>query len=484
METNNDIDDLFKGIIEPYEMNHSDKVWDSLDSQLEKKSNGHDKAVIFRLRIALASLSLLFGLFAAYYFFNSLEKEKKSVIISLEKAGQNKNSGISDQNTSATNYKSTEEESSKQVSEKTKTDTHETGFKKGENQKKASFPDPLFSKTFVNASGSNKPNSLRADKEENKTNENNAANGDTAMLIITDSANEDAIINAIGKDQIDKSKANTNISGTNLIIAGSIDTNEVIKTISPVAQLNKVKMDSIAADHSKKRYSLIAFFSPDLTFKYIKDNDSNDNQQEGDYNNEVSGFSYNAGLLIGYDLNRNWSLTTGGTYACLTQTIKSKVIYAEAGTDGLTHYQFNTSYGTSELPGEQSPPAIGDSLDINSNSTQSIQVVVIPLISKYQITKNKFSYYVQLGLSANILAGEKLIVETPDKRQTIRKMEGLNEYYLGGIVGVGMSYNPSGKFTVLLEPTIRGAITPISKNAAITTHPVSFGISVGVGWHF
>lgn len=477
MKTNNDIDDLFKDIIEPYEMNHSEKVWQSLDNQLDKKANENNKSVIFRLRISLGILLFLFGSFTFYYFFNSQRTNNKSSVALLQKITKS-NVRSGEKRNSSSNAKTNGDTLYNKISKNINDPTPQNNA----TIKQAKNNDYLVNVKIselvtLNKSSFESTESLVRKPLDRIPLPSNLQSVINEVASIDDTANE---------NHIKEIETIPTISDNILVSTNNFDTNLVAKTITTIPILSKEKMDSIQQRQFKNRLSFIAYFSPDLTLKYLKDNDKTDNENEGDYNSkEVPDFSFNAGLLVGYDLSKNWSIKFGGTYAYLAQTIKPKTVYAKTGTDGLAHYQFNTSYGTSELPRDQNPvPTIGDSLNINSNSVQSLQIIGIPIISKFQITKNKFSYYTQLGLSINFLAAEKLIVQTPNQPETIRTLEGLNEYYIGGMFGLGVSYNPSKKISILIEPTIRGAVTPINKNKAVTTRPISFGMILGLGWHF
>jgi len=79
MDNNKHIDDLFKDIVEPNEMDHSVNVWASLENHLDKKSSERDKGIIFRLRLALGILLFLLGSLTFYYIFNSNETNSKSL---------------------------------------------------------------------------------------------------------------------------------------------------------------------------------------------------------------------------------------------------------------------------------------------------------------------------------------------------------------------------------------------------------------------
>lgn len=489
MENNNDIDDLFKDLIESYEMNHSEKVWDSLDKQLDKKANDRNRVIIFRLKIALSMVAFLFSSFGIYYYFND-SKDKKAVLIS-EKQGDN-TENILQQNTTIA-----------KVNAKIVSSTHEiqkfenklTLKERAENTTSSNSPlitslskvSKIKSKTIVNYTST--ANSIAIDTT---TKSISSVNSNQPLLL-----GSKKIITKMSMDTINHFALN-DMKSVELLIDSSIvsennkdtstynrDTITDIVTNSslPIIFPSHEKLDSILKQQLKNRFSVITYFSPDFRKSYIEEDDNENkinSQQE-----EAPDFSFNTGLLLGYDFTKNWSVKVGGTYNFLAQTINPKTIYAKNGTGGLAHYQFNTNYGSAEIPNDLGvAPVVGDSLIINSKSTQVLHFIGIPLMAKYQITRNKFSYYVQVGGSINFRKGGKLIVETPTKTQTIRKIDGLNEYYFGGMVGLGVSYNPIKKLSILFEPTVNGAITPINKNASVATRPVSLGLALGISWHF
>lgn len=474
MENNKDIDDLFRDIVESNEMDHSKKVWASLENHLEKKSNDRNKGIIFRLRLVLGILLFLFGSFAFYYIFNSNETNSKSLAMLEQSKTENVAKAIEKNKAS---LKSNTNENISSIKNSEKSNIHAS--KNNAVVSKADKQLRLEKTNSWNPLASNKPKTLEKSIVVNS--KNGSANIQEQFSGIIEKRNSDSIVKNNSENIVTLA-----ITDTNNITMKFDSTNQLMPTNTAVSVLSKVELDSIQKSQLKKRISLIAYFSPDLTMKYLKDNDNTDNQNEGDYNNnEVPDFSYNTGLLLGYDVSKNWSVKFGGSYAYLSQTIKPKTVYAKTGTDGLAHYQFNTTYGTSELPRDQTPvPIVGDSININTNSIQSLQVIGIPLIAKYQINRKKFSYYAQGGVSLNFLIGEKLIIETQNKSETIKNIEGLNEYYFGGIIGLGIAYKPTNRFSFLFEPTIKGAITPINKNTPVTTRPISFGATLGLALHF
>ena len=479
METNNnEIDDLFKGIIEPFEMSHSDKVWESLNYQLEKRVNKKNKMVIFRLRIALTTLLFLFGLLTFYHFFIS-GHNNKSLIASNEKIKENNRNP--NEKSNSTLYKN-QNLVSEIISLPTKVFAAHKKATIVQIQKNEKVANPAGLKISELSTSESLNNSLA---KKNEIPVNNSTNKTTIPSNLQSEINE-SVVDIVNKNNINETSFATNSLDSNSFTSNNIIVGQLVKTTFTIPILSKEKIDSIQKTQLKHRLSVITYFSPDLTMKYLKDNDNMDNQNEGDYNSkEASDFSFNTSLLIGYDITKQWSVKFGGTYAYLSQTIKPKTVYAKTGADGLSHYQFSTTYGTSDIRSDQSlPPSLGDSLNINSSSVQSLQVISIPFIGKYQIIRKKFNYYAQMGLSVNFLAGERLMVEMQNKPLQIDKIQGLNEYFFAGIFGFGISYNPTKKISILLEPTIKGAITPINNNTPISTRPISIGIALGLGWHF
>ena len=448
MENNNELDDLFKSLIEPYEMVHSEKVWESLENRLDKKSNDRNKIIIFRLRVTIVSLLLLFGSVGLHYFLNSNSTQNEAYLykkITLDKT-QNDH----------TQKKSNISKLNRIRLEKKNGGKTNTSFNSSIPPNKNKFTSQKISLKI------NKGNSFR---EKLKTNHK--------------------IDNLLSIKKIDSSTYFTNNKNDFDKYIGKLQLLDLRLLCSSQRYFNSIieqKNIGLSKIDSSSNFSLSIYFSPDYTRKYTNQNYGD--QNDGNYESEMPDFSFNSGFVIGYDLSKNWGVKIGGTYTQLVQTIKPRTIYASLGNDGEVHYKFNTSYGSSELPNRfNTIPNLGDSLIINSNSLQSIRVISLPVVLNYQITRNKFSYYAQFGLSINFLAGEKLVISSPTIQEKIKNIEGLQEQYLGGILGLGVSYKLTRNISFLLEPTFRSALTPISKDP-VSNYPLSLGINLGCKWHF
>ncbi|MBA3664528.1 MAG: outer membrane beta-barrel protein [Bacteroidetes bacterium] len=477
-ESYNDITKSFTGKIESYEMPVSKKVWESLDHQLDKKASNKYR-VALRLRLMLASFIFLITSFGLYFLLEKISKPKAGAISKHETVvpviSDSKNNNVL---LPANNY------GNKLKAKKTES----TG-------------DNLSNDTDSKLTG----NTVMRKNYSTQVDENEKMN--------SVSSNDKAVVTNITKNTLieqTNKKTDTLLIVEGIIVPGSAPVDSTIQinrnnNVTPISDIKVdasqaaitkvVKSDSAAASPISDlkpenkfihRISIIGYFSPDFTKKYLIDaNSNNDSQTQSEYDGkETPDFSFNTGLLIGYDLSSKWTLKTGAAYTYLMQSISPKVIYAKTGIDGQQHYQFKTSYGNAQIQNDASPaPQSGDSLKINTTSTQLLQMINVPFLAKYQMRHNKFSYYAQFGLSLNFLIGEKLLVEAQNRLETISNLEGLKQFNLGGIVGCGVSYSPVKKLSIIVEPTFRSSLSSINQKSSFKVYPYSLGISLGLGWH-
>lgn len=476
MKEENEIDKTFTENIEPYIMQPSNKIWESIDNRLDKKEADKYRAIVFRLRLMLAVFIFLFIGFGAYFLLPVLPKENLS---------EKNNQTVIEQTPVVASLKDTDfpnkiDKEGNIVSEK-KPKGDQSFFNSStirHNQQKAITSLQNISSNNGNNSTKNFVTPFNA-KIKNKISEDVV------------SSNSAVDLNNNSHDTLNSNIANS-IATCDSVYLGAKNQEKIAfdsigRTVSIAFLSDSINTKNLPSEKNEalRRISFGAYFSPDLTKKYLIDANKNDNQTESEYDGkEIPDFSFNTGIFVGYDVNSKWALKTGATYAYLMQSIKPKTIYAKTGSDGQQHYQFNTSYGNAQIPNDASPaPKVGDSLKISSTSTQLLQFISLPVVAKYYFKQSKLSCYAQFGLSANFIIGERLLVENSGQLENISNLEGLKEYYTGGILGLGISYNASKKLSFIAEPTLRGSLTSVNKNNPIKSYPYSIGISLGLTWH-
>ena len=264
------------------------------------------------------------------------------------------------------------------------------------------------------------------------------------------------------------------------------------KILLPItaARIKVAGADRIAVSKNKKanssRFFVTAFFSPDIAWYRLKDNNESNQQDNASEieKEEKHDFSSTFGALVDYKINKHWGLQSGLTLSNINITVQPKTIYAQPDNTGSIKFRINSSSGYGYvLPSYIMNPSIGDSL-YAFTSSHSLQYVGIPLAVTYNIVKGKFDFNVMAGLSFNILTSAKLETSVENgvdnSYETIHQLQGLQKTYFSGIAGIGSSYKLTKKTAVIFAPVIRFALNSINKNAVVKSYPMSFGIAVGL----
>ena len=193
--------------------------------------------------------------------------------------------------------------------------------------------------------------------------------------------------------------------------------------------------------------------------------------------------SFASGIFITRQFTKHWSLQSGLIYSNTQIGISQQKIYAlQHGAD--VSYKYVTSSGYAYIkPGFGTPPAVGDSLSA-AEAKHNLQYVSVPAMIKYTVSKKNLSFSPGAGIAANFKTGAKVETEIHDASNletvTITKLSGTKSFYWSVVADAEVQYTINKKVAVSLRPSLRYAISPITKNNDVETFPRSFGIGVGV----
>ncbi len=517
------IEDLFRKGLEDNEDNPSQKTWDGIEKELDKasvvsikKKYNFLKKIAFLLTFFLAMLSI-------YVWINrDNSNPEKNNKVTLKKEVKTKNDGagllygdnkidlrksVDSINAGAGNNQNPAKETGhakidmdilkkqhhemQPVLEKTVTSSTTKVISNlpvsKEESKSEKISKPSIPKNLLNYSISEQEKS-----KENKS--NNEGNLQTKPLIENDS---DFVENPGNIDLNRMLVPLIPLNSLPVTKVKSLTTGfiEVKKVIDKVTFENRLKApenteSALYGKGSKPtgnpRFFITGFFSPDMAFYHLKDNDSRN--QNGYLSkiekSENEAFSSTAGVLIEYKLRPNWSLQSGLAFATTNIAIHPEIIYAHNDNSGKIQYCLNTSSGYGYvLPSFSDNPRIGDSLYSYSTSHR-LQYLGIPLSVKYSIYKGRFSINIIPGISANFLIKGKINTElekgNKHETETVNRITGLKKFYIGGMAGIGMDYNVYKSLSVSFSPTLRFALNSINKDVPVKTFPNSLGFSLGL----
>lgn len=268
----------------------------------------------------------------------------------------------------------------------------------------------------------------------------------------------------------------------------------LIQPVRPVLFNTKEDVDRIKQQQknrplkkdTKHLFSITAFFSPDLGFYHLEDDDDHNQPENANTftKKETHNFSSTTGALMNYKLNKRWSIEAGINYSSINISLDPKVIYAQPDFTGDVKYRLNTSSGYGFiLPSFSNNPNVGDSIYVLT-TTHNLRYIGFPLQVKYNFKSGRISFSAFAGSSMNVLVKGK--VETlvqhgyDNEAEVINNLQGLKKIYFSGLAGIETEYELNKKMALICSPTIRVALNSINKGAPVKSYPNSCGLLMGI----
>ncbi|HYV90252.1 MAG TPA: hypothetical protein VE978_00645 [Chitinophagales bacterium] len=522
MEENKDIeniDELSRSVIEPFEMNPPAGAWDALDAELTKKQAILYKKRASRFKLLSITLALLLFSFIIYHYFSLTQDSNRSrkIIGKTLPNNYNKSNAIINSDNNDMNSAKSPHSSEKIISLPRDSNSNSTsGNLVIIGKKKEPAPvyynnDATLKKTEVQLAANEvertskqKNNELTSDEKQDNTGNHEIISVGTDLPGSNEKKSDAYAANAVHNESpvpSDDSQKNdlrgeepivvtSNLSGNSAEVTGD--------TAKPAATTPLLKQDS-ATDSSARvsifgeinritsRVSVAAFYAPGYIINHWKDNAPNDAENISEYKGrEQSEYSFSTGLSLRYDLNSHWSILTGGTFSTLAYSMTYSTIYVKYGWDNQLHIQYPTSCGIIEVPNSgNSVLHDGDSFNVKVTCAQLVKFINVPLMVRYQVTKNRFTWYANTGVSANFMIQELVKVSFGTFKKTIvNNIDGLKKVNYGFLVGAGSQYNFNNGLGIFIEPVIKGSITSLTHKTPLNCYPYSFGLNAGISLHF
>lgn len=228
------------------------------------------------------------------------------------------------------------------------------------------------------------------------------------------------------------------------------------------------------------------FFAPGFTAQHLSENDSQDNQNQNqeDGNNvsedqDAGHYSWSAGIKMGYDLTKRWTLRGGVAYTAYRFPIANKTIYTNPAT-APGSYRIVTSAGVAEFDDENN----NDSLQVEEDSYQSLSYWSVPLQGYCRFGSGNVSYFAGAGLSPHFLGSANAHLQLTDENDeetfVDQDLQEIRRFGMGYNVGFGLNYRMRSRFMLTMEPYLNGNFHSISNNTSMGNNPLTWGISFGL----
>ena len=441
-----DRDDLFRAAYQRFEEEPSSAVWEKLNATLDKKDGKSNK----KRSLIIKGVLILVMLLAGYILFDSLISKIGSRRGKPSMARETGKRGSVDKSNTATPWKDFTER-------KGFGETGITGLENEDKNKKTTIPSP---------------NTFKYEKIKKGI----------SLLSNNNNDLENRSVTSI-KEINEWLQFPASLIDINSISIAGLQKKQ-LPVINEPGLRNK---NSKNASFDKRESWLLTIFVSYDQAGYKLDSDIPNNITSIKHR-EAHEPSFSGGILVTKPLTKSLSLQSGLIFSHTMIGISPQKIYALQDLTGDIAYKYITSSGYAFIkPGFGPSPAFGDSL-IAAEGKHIIQSVNVPLTVNYTVRKKKLAIISGAGIEANLKTNTKVETEVEDAahKETvfINKLNGSKSFYWSLAAQAELRYNISRKTAIILRPSFRRALSPITKNNDVETFPYSFGIGWGITFKF
>lgn len=544
---NDNFEDLFRDSLKessegPAENNWdvpSDQVWKKIDQSINQEDDSDDGFIwLTFLKGGSVTLLLLAFLIAGYLLFDN-EEINNSIPSDLAKeqaTGQSSNPvNASNQSlvdpsieNSQKSAKSSEilNETKAKISKEhvSKTSTSEEAMHSEINQNNSVIKEKTKAST-ADRKPKNKVPNLKLKNEqlvspEKDTLTSTSKKKDIAQVSKNEKAQSDPFINTAQTTNVPLDSTTFNqvinailplapIPAKYLLVDGtpSIATDTILAIESPFTDLNKKNI--LVGDKVKKFYAGISI-APAYTYRKVISR-RNPFITRTLNQNEKARFSFNAGIQLGYQFSKNWSIESGLTYSRQStqyrapKQVRYSMTNERLNSRGEFERDYNLDLETSSgnistdialaRTSDTSIPE-NDFINLVMTTKQQISYGSIPLILRYQAGSNKWKFGLKAGLlnkfvldayskieSVTVLRPGIRFISSSDFPKT-RKLTNLKKYQTHYLFGAGLSYYLNDRCWIYAEPTFSRSFNPSFQTRNFKTLPSVSSLELGFNYLF
>lgn len=456
-----DTDDFFKDAYRQFEEEPSGDVWEKINAGLDrKKTDGKTKKIIAWKRAGIFLLCLFIGIIFFYSGIFKTGSHSGNNVVTQNGAKKSHSHEIPAKKVEINNDEMSS--AKKETAQDEKKETENMGIKKFNDKNITGNPTSIKKQFAIPA------NAVLFNENTKSSYKKNESPQPEKITAIPLSKNN-----------------NTGSLFTRLL--NSIGHISLVAINEFVLKTSNIKITKPQKKNSFTSYWLLAAFASFERVNYNLNSDLPGNIS-GIKHREVHEPSYSGGILATRHLTKHWGLQTGLIYSNTAIGITPQKLYALQDAGGNVAFKYATSSGYAYIkPGLGAPPVIGDSLS-TTEGKHTLQFISIPAMVKYSMKKNKFTLAPGAGIEANFVTSAKVETEIEHPSQSeivfINKLKGAKSFYLSIVADVELRYQLSKKLSASLRPSLRYAISPITKNNVVETFPYSFGTGAGVSLRF
>ncbi len=506
------IDEVFKKSLSHKEITPPDYVWNNVSASLDKLSNKWKTRVWWMFGSGAAVIA---AFIAGYFIADAVqnegenqslaitqqeqiltENERRSVEENTVENMQKENNSLNLSTVEGTNENtsSNAETTSLMTTNKSKnSNSNKSGFKNAQKNDK-----PVLAETTNETSGDYGSNKKSSGKSFGKPSEeknhvlladdiNNQIKLKEELTVV----NEQAVTEAKTKPAKTTELNQTNSENIQNIQKDEVKTEQTIdlyKDLDPVSSYYPL-------------FSISPFFSP----MYAMRNSFNDESKydpitpgSDDRFDHTTRFSYQAGVLLGYNFTRNISLHIGCSYNQITHsTGRGQLQTMPFSQASIYDSALAVQTSAGELTGisvdpNLDNPEVGPTIDIEQTLLQSpiervvqtIGFVEVPVLFKYRIATTRVGFLFTGGFGTGFVVRNDAFAENQTEYVRFGETANIRNVNFNFVLGAGLDVQITSWMYFTFEPTFRYSLMNWSTKDDVKINPIMIGANTGLSFRF
>lgn len=509
------IDDVFKKSLQNKEVVPPAYVWDNINASLDKSDNKRKTRIWWMFGSGAAVIAaFIAGYFIADYVQTGSEKQPLAVTQQEQTIAENALQSVKENNTSnakennnSLNFSALENENVTNSADK---ETHHSLNTTGDNHSNTSTAG------LKNNSKTAKPGSTQSTQRVTGNNGNTKKSSDTFSGKHAEEGKQVILANDNNNDfKMAEQQSSVNEQSITEAVEPSAD-----KTESIQIDLNNENIKAEVQDATAKTEQTIDLYegldpvssyfpvlsiSPFFSPMYVMRNSFNDEDKydpiapgSDDRFNHTTRFSYQAGVLLGYNFTRNISIHVGCSYNQITHyTGRGQLQTIPFSQASIYDSALTVQTSAGELTGISVDPnldnqEVGPTINIEQTLLQSpIQRVVqtigfveVPVLFKYRIATSRVGFLFTGGFSTGFIVRNDAFAENQKEYVRFGETANIRNVNFNLVLGAGFDVQITPWMYFTFEPTFRYSMMNWSTKEDVKINPIMFGANTGLSFRF
>ena len=350
--------------------------------------------------------------------------------------------------------------------------------------------DTIVKTNLTNQNG-NTPNE-NPDKAKGQSSNKNQANNkaqpyaDTIRRNETNMSLEQDTQSVAKEELVLKGQSPSFIAGATISSPDSLKNKE-----ENLAALKKDSTSEKKKEKKKSKFSVAAFYSPDINKPSLSNRPANSSASYSFTNSSNPQNTFSEGLVVGYDQTNRLRWQAALSYTELIQSTDA-ANFKFNWHDNLS-FNFTNSFGSLQLNSTQfskndnSSGFPSDTIHIRYDTKETLGYIKLPVVFNYKLITGRFSLYTIASVTGIVEVKNKMefhVLNASSGKVISSEMSGIRKMNVGLMGGLGGQLNLFRGLYIFAEPNLKASLFAINRRTSLKYVPFSLSISAGLGFHF